>query len=337
MSPALALLVLGLAQAPAPSPEPSLAPHESAVVAPEPPNEVPESAGHAAATESPAAAPGHGGATGEHAPEAGAGHAEEHGPAQVLMHHVLDQPWMGLPSKHLAFFVIAALLVIAVIQLALRGYKDGVPRGLAAFVETIVVFIRDEIAEKNIGHDGRKYVPLLLSFFFFILTAALLGLVPLPLYDAASGHWSIAATGPTANISITLGLAFVSFLAQQWAGISKFGVVKHFTGMVPHGLPWPLVIIMIPVEILGMFSKPFALMIRLFANMLAGHMVITTLLLLVPLMATASTAFGIAMLPVSLGLSLFIMMLEVLVAFIQAYIFTLLTSIFIGMYAHPAH
>ena len=134
-----------------------------------------------------------------------------------------------------------------------------------------------------------------------------------------------------------LGLAAISFLAQQWAGISKYGAVKHFTGMVPHGLPWPLVIIMIPVEILGMFSKPFALMIRLFANMLAGHMVITTLLMLVPLMAAVSPWFGVAMLPVSLGLSLFIMILEVLVAFIQAYIFTLLTSIFIGMYAHPAH
>jgi F-type H+-transporting ATPase subunit a len=94
---------------------------------------------------------------------------------------------------------------------------------------------------------------------------------------------------------------------------------------------------MIPVEIISMFTKPFALMIRLFANMLAGHMVITTLLLLIPLMASVSSLFGIAMIPVSLGLSLFIMILEVLVAFIQAYIFTLLTSIFIGMYAHPAH
>ena len=94
---------------------------------------------------------------------------------------------------------------------------------------------------------------------------------------------------------------------------------------------------MIPVELIGMFTKPFALMIRLFANMLAGHMVVTTLLLLIPLMAAISTTFGILMIPISLGLGLFIMMLEVLVAFIQAYIFTLLTAIFIGMYAHPAH
>jgi len=91
------------------------------------------------------------------------------------------------------------------------------------------------------------------------------------------------------------------------------------------------------VEFLGMFTKPFALMIRLFANMLAGHMVITALLLLIPLMAKISTGFGVAVIPVSLGLALFIMLLELLVAFIQAYIFTLLTAIFIGMYAHPAH
>jgi F-type H+-transporting ATPase subunit a len=108
-------------------------------------------------------------------------------------------------------------------------------------------------------------------------------------------------------------------------------------GLVPPGMPAWLLPIMIPVEILGLISKPFALMIRLFANMLAGHMVITALLLLIPLMARVTPLAGIAMAPVSIGLALFIMILEVLVAFIQAYIFTLLTSIFIGMYAHPAH
>jgi F-type H+-transporting ATPase subunit a len=188
----------------------------------------------------------------------------------------------------------------------------------------MVVFVRDEIAEKNIGHDGRRFTPLLLSFFFFILVAALLGLLP----------FSATSTG---NIAVTLALATVSFFAGQWAGISKYGFVHHFVGLVPPGMPAWLLPIMIPVEILGLFSKPFALMIRLFANMLAGHMVITALLLLIPLMARITPAAGIAMAPVSIGLSLFIMILEVLVAFIQAYIFTLLTSIFIGMYAHPAH
>jgi F-type H+-transporting ATPase subunit a len=242
------------------------------------------------------------------------------------MHHVLDQPWvLGIPSKHLAFFVIAALVVLVTIRGAVGRYDPrGVPRGLAALVEMFVVFIRDEIAEKNIGHDGHKFTPLLLSFFFFILIAALLGLTP----------FSATSTG---NIAVTAGLATVSFFAQQYAGISKYGIVHHFMNLVPPGLPAWLLPIMIPVEILGMFTKPFALTVRLFANMLAGHMVITTLLLLIPLMAGVSAFLGVAIAPISLALALFIMLLELLVALIQAYIFTLLTAIFIGMYAHPAH
>ena len=315
------LLAAGQHEAQATPPPP--APGHEAAPAPD---------GHAAPADAHAAA-----ASPEHAPAAG-GHEEAHGPADVLMHHVLDSEWFfGFPSTHLVFFALTALIVVVVARRAVGQYKDGVPTGLGAAVEALVIFVRDDIAEKNIGHDGRKFVPLLLSFFFFILTAALLGLVPLPHRDAATGHWSMAATGPTANISITLALAFVSFLAQQWAGISKYGAWHHFKGMVPPGLPLFLLPIMIPVELLGMFTKPFALMIRLFANMLAGHMVVTTLLLLIPIMAEVSTLFGVAIAPVSIGLSLFIMLLEVLVAFIQAYIFTLLTSIFIGMYAHPAH
>jgi F-type H+-transporting ATPase subunit a len=268
---------------------------------------------------------------GAHAAEAG------HGPAEVIMHHVTDTVYFGFPSKHLVFFVLAALLVVLVARLAIRSYQRGqVPRGLGAAVEAVVLFIRDDIAEANIGHgDGRKYTPLLCSFFFFILIAALLGLVPLPTYE--NGTWGFAGTTSTGNIAVTMALALISFIAQQYAGISKYGVVGHFKNIVPSGLPFWLLPIMIPVEILSMFTKPFALMIRLFANMLAGHMVITTLLLLIALMAQVSTAAGVLMTPVSLGLALFMDMLEILVAFIQAYIFTLLTAIFIGMYAHPAH
>ena len=248
------------------------------------------------------------------------------------MHHVLDHQWGHLmvgpvdlgPTKHLLFFAAGAALLLLILRMAISSYRQGVPTGLAAAVEGLVVFVRDEIAEKNIGHDGRKFTPLLLSFFFFILIAAFLGLLP----------FSATATG---NVSVTLGLAAVSFLAMQYAGISKYGVVRHFTGMIPPGLPWFLVPIMIPVELLGMFSKPFALTIRLFANMLAGHMVITALLMLVPLTAAISTFFGVSMIPVSLGLALFVMLLELLVAFIQAFIFTLLSAIFIGMFAHPSH
>ena len=255
-------------------------------------------------------------------------HAAEGGqdPGQVLIHHVVDQSFYGFGSKHFIFFCIAAAIVILLTWLARRGYrKDGVPTGFAAAVEGLVLFVRDEIAEKEIGHhDGRKFTPLLLSFFFFILVAALFGLLP----------GSATATG---NIAVTMALAAISFAAQQWGGISKHGLVHHFAGLVPPGLPFWLLPIMIPVEILGMFTKPFALMVRLFANMLAGHMVITALLLLIPLGARVSLFLGVTLIPISLGLALFIMMLEVLVAFIQAYIFTLLTAIFIGMYVHPAH
>jgi F-type H+-transporting ATPase subunit a len=317
------LLALFLQAAPAPPATPAVAPSptpaaESASPASQE-QPTPEAEGHAAASAVPEG----------HAPEAAAhGEAAEHGesPADIIFHHVLDQPWLGFSSKHLAFLLIVAVLVIALAQLAVRSYKGGhVPKGLGAAVESLVVFIRDEVAEPNIGHgDGRKFTPLLCSFFFFILVAALFGLIP----------GSATSTG---NISVTLALATVSFLAQQWAGISKNGLVGHFHGLVPPGMPWLLLPIMIPVEILGMFTKPFALTVRLFANMLAGHMVITTLLLLIPLMGQLHWLAGVAMTPISLVLAVFIMLLELLVAFVQAYIFTLLTAIFIGMYAHPAH
>jgi F-type H+-transporting ATPase subunit a len=272
---------------------------------------------------------------------------EGHSPAEVLLHHVTDSPLFRHvdlgpfhlePTKHLVFFVAAAGLVLLTCRLALHSYqKGGVPKGIAAAVETMVIFIRDEIAEKNIGHDGRVYTPLLCSFFFFILIAALLGLLPFPVYDASTGRFTIVSATPTGNIAVTLGLAIVAFFAMQYAGIRKFGLIGHFKNLVPPGLPAWLLPIMIPVEILGMFTKPFALMVRLFANMLAGHMVITVLLMLIPLMAAIRGVFGIAVIPVSLALALFIMLLELLVALIQAYIFTLLTAIFIGMFAHPAH
>jgi F-type H+-transporting ATPase subunit a len=264
--------------------------------------------------------------------EAAAGHED---PSTVIMHHSTDvplaigpegAPWIVFSSKHLVFFLLAAALAIVLARLAVRSYRGGaIPRGFGAAVEALVLFVRDDIAEPNIGHDdGRKFTPLLCSFFFFILVAALLGLMP------------FAATS-TGNLAVTMGLGLVSFAAQQYAGISKYGLVGHFRNLVPPGLPVWMLPVMVPVEILSMFTKPFALMIRLFANMLAGHMVITTLLLLIALMGQINWMGGVAMAPVSILLALFIMFLEILVAFIQAYIFTLLSAVFIGAYAHPAH
>jgi F-type H+-transporting ATPase subunit a len=289
------------------------------------------------ATESPAAEVAQG--------AAGHGSVAAAGPAEILMHHVVDQQWgnllvgplnLGL-TKHLVFFLVTATLVLLIMRWVRASYlQGGLPTGPAALAEALIVYVRDEIAEKNIGHgEGRRFTPLLLSFFFFILVTALFGLVPIP--TSSNGHWAIAGITSTANLSVTMGLAFVSFMAQQWAGIRKHGLVHHFVALVPPGLPVWLVPIMIPVELLSMFTKPFALLVRLFANMLAGHMVTTTLLMLIPLMAAVATFFGVFMIPVSLALALFIQLLEILVAFIQAYIFTLLTAIFIGSYANPAH
>jgi len=317
--------------APPPAAEPAAASPEAGHTAETHPAEGHAAEGHTAEAHPAAGQPAEGHAA---AGVEGGGHGEGHeGPAEILMHHVTDRP-IGPAldvgplhlqlTRHLAFFLVASALVLIVVRLAIRSYREGIPTGVGTAVETLVVYVRDEIAEKNIGHDGVKYTPLLLSFFFFILFAALLGLLP----------FSSTSTG---NLSVTLGLAVVAFLAMQFAGISKYGVVHHYKNMVPAGLPTWLLPIIIPVEILGMFSKPFALMIRLFANMLAGHMVITTLLLLIPLMSAIGLVFGVPMIPISLALALFIMTLEVLVAFIQAYVFTLLTSIFIGMSAHPAH
>jgi F-type H+-transporting ATPase subunit a len=305
------LLTLALAQAPHQEPAP---PPPVAEIAATPVEAHPE--GAAATTKAHAAAP------------AGEGHG---GPSEILMHHVTDQadyhPFglpIAFPSKHLFFLLVAMGLVILAARLAIASYKDGAPSGIGSVVETLVVYVRDEIAIKNIGHDGAKFAPLLLSFFFFILFAALFGLLP----------FSATATG---NLSVTMALAGISFVAQMYAGISKYGVVGHFKNLVPHGLPAPILIVMIPIEVMSMFTKPFALMIRLFANMLAGHMMIAALLMLVPLCAAISQTLGIIMIPISLGMALFIMCLEILVAFIQAYVFTLFSAIFIGMYAHPAH
>jgi hypothetical protein len=142
-----------------------------------------------AAHEPPAGQAGHETAAGEHAAAAG-GHAAQPEPGEVLMHHVLDGPAFGFWSKHLMYFVIAAVLVLVLAQLARRSYRKGQPSGLGTLVETFVIFIRDEIAEKNIGHGGARFTPLLCSFFFFILVAALLGLIPFP--QVSDGHSSRA-------------------------------------------------------------------------------------------------------------------------------------------------
>jgi F-type H+-transporting ATPase subunit a len=178
--------------------------------------------------------------------------------------------------------------------------------------------VKDEIAQTTIGKGYEKFVPYLLTLFFFILFGNFLGLIPF-------------ASTFTSNIAVTATLAIFSFFAIQLSGIKQYGLVRYFKGLMPHGIPVLLLPLMAVVEVLGLFTKPFALAIRLFANMIAGHTVILALFGLIFFMGTIIVA------PVSVIFVLFIYLLEILVALIQAYIFTILTSLFIGMAVHQEH
>jgi F-type H+-transporting ATPase subunit a len=217
-------------------------------------------------------------------------------------------------TKHTVMMWLAlGLLLLFAILGSHRDKTKLVPHGTRKnLIEMIVLFIRDEIAVKNIGKaDAARYTPYLLTIFFFILFMNLLGLIP----EMAT------ATG---NLAITAGLAVCTFIVTQAAGIRSAGLkgyLKHLTGGV-HWVLWP---IMVPVEILGLFTKPFALTVRLFANMLAGHIVIFFLLGLIFILGNVLVA------GVSVPFAMAIYFLELFVALVQAYIFTMLSSLFIGM------
>jgi F-type H+-transporting ATPase subunit a len=255
-----------------------------------------------------------------------------------IMHHILDsreldfEPFgvIHLPeihlfgidlsiTKHVVFMWLAALLLILIFWKVSKAYrKSKVPHGISNLMEVLVVFVRDEIARPTIGSGYEKFLPYLLTVFFFILTCNFLGLVP------------YAATA-TSNIAVTATLATMSFIVIQVGGMIKNGVFGYFKGLIPHGIPFWLIPIMFVVEILGLFTKPFALAIRLSANMTAGHIVILALLGLIFILKTYIVV------PVSVAFALFIYLLEILVALIQAYIFTMLSSLFIGMAYHQEH
>ncbi len=224
------------------------------------------------------------------------------------------------PTKHTFWLWIGALAVILLFLIGRPPKKgDWVPRGLYSVLEMMVLFVRDDIARENIPdrEAADRYTPYLLTAFFFILTMNLLGLIP----------WCASAT---ANVSVTLALAFFTFCLTQAATMRATGFIgyfKHLTGGV-HWALWP---IMVPVEVLGLFTKPFALTIRLFANMVAGHIVIYFLLGLIFLLKTLAVA------PVSIAFAAAIYLLEIFVAFLQAFIFTLLSAIFIGLGAASGH
>jgi len=266
-------------------------------------------------------------------------------PGGSILHHILDSnqielyhpDWkIHLPelhiggldlsiTKHVVMMWLAALVLILLFRLAVRRASSPVPSGLRNALEVLIVFIRDEVARKSIPHGADRFVGYLLTTFFFILLCNLLGLVP----------GMATATG---NISVTAALAIIAFVVIQYGGIREYGLIKHLKNLVPHGLPLWLVPIMFFLELLSTFIKPFALCIRLFANMMAGHVVILAFVSFIFILATLfNPVAGWASAPFAVGFALFVNCLELLVAFLQAYIFTMLTANFIGMSVHPAH
>lgn len=245
---------------------------------------------------------------------------------QFILHHLEDSPLFpflaghttlaGFTTHHASMVLLAGVLLIVGAGWIGRR-RAPVPTGWANLMEVIVLFIRDQIAVPFLGKaDGRRMTPLFCSLFFFILTMNLLGLIP-------------CFTTATANVSVTAALALVVLSVMIFGAIARQGVAGFIKGFIPHGVPWPVLLILVPVELVGLFIKAFALSIRLFANEFAGHVVVFFLLGLVLIFGAAGLPF------VALGALVYI--LEIGVAFLQAYIFTLLAAIFIGERYHSAH
>ena len=232
------------------------------------------------------------------------------------------------PTKHVVMLLIAAALCCIVLITAARAHarhshEIGRPKGFAAGIEAMVLYVRQEVAIPNLGPHGERFAPFILTLFFFILFANLLGLIP----------YGSTATG---NISVTATLAAITFVVIELAGMRAQGIgylntIFYWNKELPIVMRVLMFIIMTPVEFIGKLTKPFALMIRLFANMTAGHIVVLALIGLI--FAFKSYVIGIAPALVAVA----IMMLELFVAFLQAYIFALLAAVFIGQIREAHH
>lgn len=227
------------------------------------------------------------------------------------------------PTKHTVFMVVSALIVFLAFMLSARSIGRAQAQGRHATgfpgaMEATALWIRQEVVIPNVGHHGEGYAPYLLTLFFFILVMNLLGLMP----------WGATATG---NISVTAALAVIAFLVIEISGMRSLGFKGYMQTIfyLPPGLPTVLkpimLIIMTPVEIIGKLSKPFALAVRLFANMTAGHVLVLALIGLTFLFQSWAVGIGASIMATG------IMLLEVFVAFLQAFVFTLLTAVFIGL------
>ena len=229
----------------------------------------------------------------------------------------------SLTRNVVQMMIALAILVWIMISIAKR-YKKGegvvsAPTGMQNAMETVINFVQDEVAKPNLGHKYRKYLPYLLTLFFFILINNVFGLIP-------------GSANVTGNIAFTMLLALISFV------VIMFSTNKHYwTHIFNPPVPLGVKFILVPVEILGIFTKPFALMIRLFANMVAGHILIICLISLIFILGALNKYIGIGFSPLSIGFTVFIYFIEILVALLQAYIFTTLTAVFIGQAFEGGH
>lgn len=303
-------------------------------------------------------------------PQAGTDAAQGFDAGELIIGHVsnssLDHPLIHLPTvfgvdlsvtKHVFMLWVVAAVLFFVVTTLVRGYlKRGalVPTGGMNLLESLVEFIRDTIVRPNVGGKWTMtWTPLLTTLFLFILTANVIGLIPIFDVLGLVNHYFIHASEEsffgkllhggstvTGNFNVTAGLATITFFAIIAAGTKAHGFAKHWMNMVPHGLPWPIYILLIPIEIISLFVRPFALTMRLAGNMTGGHIALLAITSLVFIFAeTASSAFagiGVGLLfstPLAVGLS----GLEIIVVLVQAYVFTLLTAVFIGMAIHVHH
>jgi F-type H+-transporting ATPase subunit a len=304
------------------------------------------------------------------AAEAAHGAAEKFDAGEVIIHHVanspIGEPLIHLPrilgidfsvTKHVMMLWLVAATVFIVVTWMVRRYLKQerlVPTGAMNGLEAIVEFVRDEIVQPNVGKKWvGTWAPLILTLFFFILSANAAGLIPVfdviglvDHYLLHTGEHSFVkqllhgGTTATANFNVTAALATITFGAIILAGSLAHGFVKHWMNLVPHGLAWPIYILLIPIEVMGMFVRPFALTMRLAANMTGGHIAILAILsfvfLFTEMFGTALAGIGVG-LAVSVPLAVGISMLEMIVVLVQAYVFTLLTAVFIGMAIHVHH
>jgi len=289
---------------------------------------------------------------------------------EVIIEHVsnssVDHPILELPTllginfsvtKHVLMLWIVATLLFVIITWSTRKYLKQdrpVPSGFMNALEAVVQFIRDSIVLPNVGERFlNTWTPLVLTFFFFIVTANAFGLIPffevvgvLDRFVLHTDHESIinrvlhGGATVTGNYNVTAGLATITFLAIIVAGTKAHGFLKHWKNLAPPGLAWPVYFLLIPIEVMGMIVKPFALTMRLAANMTGGHIAILAILSFVfifgEMFQSALAGIGVGLL-VSLPLAVGISALEIIIVLVQAYVFTLLTAVFIGMAINVHH